>query len=148
LASGKEVPTYIDTTLRFLAIVVLIEGVESRSARPTDRFVTFIQRLDSDCQRQLEESVRETNTASPMLMEEIAKYLYAIRCNFVHEGSLVNVLSDNRVLSLKRKGEPIVILTHLSLARFQEIFEHGVLLRFGYSGSRRHAAVEKRVPWR
>lgn len=143
LTSGNPVPDYIEATHSFLAIVSLIEGTEA-SVQPTlsatKRFIRFFERLDDKCKRRLSLRVQVKQQGQPL--EAVAKYLYALRSEFVHEGKLLVEVRAGPVISTRRMGKAgprEIVATDLPLEILRETFEHGVLLRFSIKGPLAHA---------
>jgi hypothetical protein len=62
------------------------------------------------------------------ILTEVARTLYGLRSEFMHDARLIVELSGVKTLSPRHPGREIT----LPLERLERIFERGVLLRFGY----------------
>jgi hypothetical protein len=157
---GYEETKYFDETYRFVALVALIESVESsvsfkdfyawlrklgafpiQDQQALDAFyeqykgqfgvmhkmVSFFLRLDDLSKQEIESWIKVKGQS--LAIEKLARTLYDIRSQFVHEARLIVDLSGVRTFSARHKGREITI----TLEQVERIFEKGVLLRFGYA---------------
>ncbi len=160
-----SVPEYeeakdFDRTYRFVALVALIESVESsvsfkefypwlrklavfpiQDQQALDAFheqyksefgvmhkmVSFFLQLDGSSKQEIESWIKVQGL--PLAIDKLAKTLYDIRSQFVHEARLIVDLSGVRTFSARHKGREITI----TLEQLERVFERGVLLRFGYA---------------
>ena len=108
--------------------------------------VRFFELLDEKCKRNLVNKLKvklkasESKSAAWSRWEdksaiELAKLLYDMRSQFVHNAEFVLTLSKRPVLTLTPKH---ALLTYLCLEDMMVFFEHGLLLRFGYRGDLNH----------
>jgi hypothetical protein len=159
--SGYEETNYIGETYRFVAIVALIEAVESSVSfkkfypwlRQSATFpiqdqqhldqlhkqyktqfglmhkiVSFFQRLDDSSKREIESAIKVGG--QPLAIDKLAKTLYDVRSQFLHDARLIVDLSGMPTWSMQ-SGKLREIT--LPLEQVERIFERGVLLRFGYA---------------
>ena len=87
--------------------------------------VSFFRRLDGASRKELESSIKVHR--QPMPLDEVARTLYGLRSEFMHDARLIVELSGVKTLS-QQPGREIT----LPLERLERIFERGVLLRFAY----------------
>ena len=145
-----EEAKYFDRTHRFVALVALIECVESSvsfkdfhawlnksGAFPIQdqqaldvlsvmhKMVSFFLRLDDSSKQEIESWIKVKG--QPLAIEKLAKTLYEIRSKFVHEARLIVDLSGVRTISARQVEREITV----TLEQVERIFERGVLLRFG-----------------
>ena len=92
------------------------------------KFFSFFKELDNNTKKRLEEKVRDGNDWYPLT--RLSKYLYELRSEFVHSAIPVLTISEHPVLS--KLGDKIHV-SELSLDLLKQVFEHGLLIRFGYS---------------
>jgi len=146
-----EEAKYFDRTYRFVALVALIECVESSvsfkdfhawlnksGAFPIQdqqaldvlsvmhKMVSFFLRLDDSSKQEIESWIKVKG--QPLAIEKLAKTLYEIRSKFVHEARLIVDLSGVRTISARQVEREITV----TLEQVERIVERGVLLRFGY----------------
>jgi len=95
-------------------------------SRLVTKMVSFFHRLDGASKRELESSIKVHR--QPMPIDEVARTLYGLRSEFMHDARLIVELSGVKTLSPRHPGREIT----LPLERLERIFERGVLLRFGY----------------
>src|SRR6266480_5233411 len=157
---GHQDANYFDETYRFVALVALIESVESsvsfkdfyvwlrklgafpiQDQQALDAFheqyksefgvmhkmVSFFLQLDGSSKQEIESWIKVQGL--PLAIDKLAKTLYDIRSQFVHEARLIVDLSGVRTFSARHKGREITI----TLEQLERVFERGVLLRFGYA---------------
>ena len=91
------------------------------------KFLKFFKELDEPTRELLAETVRVEGNKFPL--KELASYLYRLRSEFVHEATPVIQISDTTIFSMTSEG---LKETKLTLELLQKVFEHGVLIQFGY----------------
>jgi hypothetical protein len=87
--------------------------------------VRFFSELDEGAQNYLATRIKIDNHRKPA--EVVARKLYIIRSEFVHQGRLILEFSDGQMFS-KREGA--VMYSTLSIRDLQLLFEHGILYHF------------------
>lgn len=87
--------------------------------------VRFFSELDQSAQEYLASRVKIDNRYKPA--EAVARKLYIIRSEFVHQGRLILEFNDGQMFS-KREGT--VMYSMLSIRDLQLLFEHGLLHHF------------------
>lgn len=157
-----EKADYFDITYRFVALISLIEALESdvpfqefqgwvhekrQSVFPIDlnqfenlidqykqemgllrKTVRFFSSLDSRSKKYIENRISVNGKEQPI--ERLAKQLYGIRSQFVHEARLVTEISGITTISTRSKK---TLMITLDLSELILIFERGLLLHFGFS---------------
>jgi hypothetical protein len=96
-------------------------------SRLVTKMVSFFRRLDGASKRELESSIKVHG--QPMPIDEVARTLYGLRSEFMHDARLIVELSGMKNMSARHLERTIT----LPLERLERIFERGVLLRFGYA---------------
>jgi hypothetical protein len=91
------------------------------------KMVSFFLKLDGSSKQEIESWIKVKG--QPLAIDKLAKTLYDIRSQFVHQARLIVDLSGMRTISAQHLEREIT----LRLEQVQRIFERGVLLRFGYS---------------
>ena len=91
------------------------------------KMVSFFLQLDGSSKQEIESWIKVQGL--PLAIDKLAKTLYVIRSQFVHEARLIVDLSGVRTFSARHKGREITI----TLEQLERVFERGVLLRFGYA---------------
>jgi hypothetical protein len=91
------------------------------------KMVSFFRRLDGASKRELESSIKVHG--QPMAIDDVARTLYGLRSEFMHDARLIVELSGVKTLSARHMDREIT----LPLERLERVFERGVLLRFGYA---------------
>lgn len=90
------------------------------------RCVDFFRRLPVEHKTKLCNSIRIDGVSIDPI-ENLAKFLYNLRSNFVHAAELVLYVNDSKVFHLKEKG---MDTSSLSLKILLEAFEEGLLSYF------------------
>jgi hypothetical protein len=88
--------------------------------------VKFFSELDEGAQNFLAARIKIDNYHKPA--EAVARKLYIMRSEFVHQGRLILEFNDGLMFS-RREGN--VMYSMLSLRDLQLLFEHGILHHFG-----------------
>ena len=91
------------------------------------KMVSFFLRLDDSSKQEIETWIEIKGQS--LAIEKLARTLYDIRSKFVHEARIVVDLSGVTTWSARHKGREIT----LGFEQVEQIFERGVLLRFGYT---------------
>jgi hypothetical protein len=93
------------------------------------KMVLFFQGLDDSSKREIESWIKVKRQS--VAIEKLAKMLYDIRSEFVHEARIIVDLGGLTTVSAdpRHKGREIT----LTLEQVERVFERGVLLRFGYA---------------
>jgi len=94
--------------------------------------VKFFSELDEEAQNFLAVRIKIDNYHKPA--EAVARKLYIIRSEFVHQGRLILEFNDGLMFS-RREGN--VMYSMLSLKDLQLLFEHGILHHFGMTPDNR-----------
>jgi hypothetical protein len=87
--------------------------------------VKFFSELDEAAQKYLATRIKIDDRYKPA--EVVARKLYIIRSEFVHQGRLILEFNDGQMFS-KREGA--VMYSTLSIKDLQLLFEHGLLYHF------------------
>jgi len=93
------------------------------------KMVLFFQRLDDSSKQEIESWIKVKRQS--VAIEKLAKMLYDIRSEFVHEARIIVELGGVTTVSARRLDREIT----LSLEQVERVFERGVLLRFAYRAS-------------
>lgn len=110
------------------------------------KVVRFFEALDEPCKNTLVSKFKMRSTRNPkkpreirewkyLSIGELAKHIYRMRSDFVHQAEFVLSLNEGSFLSVKGNR---VTLNHLSLNDLCRFFEHGLLIQFGYVDSLPH----------
>jgi hypothetical protein len=98
----------------------------------TKKAEKFFAGLDDQAQNYLTARITINEGYKPA--EEVAKFLYEIRSEFVHRSRLIVEFVDGTMYSRRRNKE---IMSILSFSDLSLLFEHGLLQHFGFEPTKR-----------
>ena len=85
--------------------------------------------FDQYAQRATEKLAEKLEKGNKSLFpEQVAKFLYGIRSEFIHECRLILETSQKPTLSTRQKG---LVLSNMTLPDLMELFEEGLINYFG-----------------
>ena len=86
----------------------------------------FFDQYSGNATEKLAEKLKIGN--KKLFPEQVAKFLYGIRSEFIHECRLILETSQKRTLSTRQKG---LVLSNMKLPDLMELFEEGLKNYFG-----------------
>ncbi len=136
---SEQVIGYLTNSFKVIALTAIIEslsGIRSQACYATQRCAFFFRNLPQDRQDTLCRAI-EINREPLESIDDVARFLYGLRSEFVHDARLVLELHDSRPVTSKKdrkkngeEDETVVAYTDLSIGDLMEIFEEGLLEYF------------------